>query len=258
MEPILNSAIKEEIRVRCEKNMVNQVKLAESDRNTALARCSSVWSWGLVACAALGFLLANVLGQAAFAIAGILMVVCLVMRTVMRRRIKKNSAEEIEKMRSSWEAQTRQEIGAYEAQLKQYCQKALKNSASIRPMADYVTDMFQRNIRQADSGPNVKYIEAELTYEVRRDGIYFSYEGDFFNALSEYNFDRQRFRNLTSDVECVGLSRALAIMTTKDLIDSYPPHYVVGDKIPLTHRDAMVTLHFKAVNPNFRTAKDIF
>lgn len=258
MDPILNSPMREGIRSNCERAMKNELDYAETERMSYLTSCGTPTKWAMIAGVGSAFLLVNVIGVAAFAIALVICVTAVIVEQVRKAKIRKLSRERIANIRSDWEQKTVQQIEAYNNQVKQYSQKALKNSASIQPMADHVTDMFKRMISHANSASNVKYIETDFTYEVKKSEIVFYYDSDYSNPRSSYNFDTNRYRNLNSDVECEGLARALSVMTTRSVIASYPPHYVVGDKIPLDHIDARVTLHFKAVNKNFQTAKDIF
>ena len=50
-------------------------------------------------------------------------------------------------------------------------------------------------------------------YRVVKTGILYSYQSRYINPPDDFNFEKERFRNLKSDTECEGLARALAKMT---------------------------------------------
>ena len=114
--------------------------------------------------------------------------------------------------------------------------------------------MFQRMISHADSGSNMRFVETDFTYQVVRTGIMYSYQSRYTNPQDDFNFDKQRFRNLNSDTECEGLAQALAKLTIRRMNKLYP----TLSSINVGHVDAEVILHFKMPNSNFVNATDIF
>lgn len=99
------------------------------------------------------------------------------------------------------DVQTQQEISAYDRDVKMYAQKVMAKAESIAPMVDHVVNMFQRMISHADSGAHMKFIEADFTYEVVTSGIKYSYQSRYTNPQDDYNFNRERYRDLSSREE---------------------------------------------------------
>ena len=149
---------------------------------------------------------------------------------------------------------TQQEIEAYERDVKMYAQKVMAKSQSVAPMVDHVVNMFQRMISHADAGAHMKFIEADFTYHVVTDGIKYSYQSRYSNPQDDYNFNRERYRDLTMPAECEGLAQALAKLVINKMKSIYPANSI---NISLSHNDAQVTLHFKGANKNFVPARDI-
>lgn len=150
---------------------------------------------------------------------------------------------------------TQKEITEYDCEVKQYSQQILKNQMNFKGMVDHTLSMFQRMVSHVDAGSNKKFVEGDFTYEVTREGIIYSYQSAYTNSQDDYNFDKQRYRNLKSASECEGLARALAKLTKSRIERLYPENTII---IKVSHVDARVTLHFKEANKNFVPAKDIF
>lgn len=149
---------------------------------------------------------------------------------------------------------TTQEINAYDAEVKMYSQKILKNAESISPMVDHVVNMFQRMISHADAGAHMRFVETDFTYQVLTSGINYSYQSRYTNPQDDYNFNKERYRDLKSDAECEGLAQALAKLSISKLKTLYPANSVTTS---VSHIDAKVTIHFKGANANFIPARDI-
>ena len=77
---------------------------------------------------------------------------------------------------------------------------------------------------------------------------------NYSNPKDDFNFNRERFRDLKTDAECEGLAQALARMTYSKMKKRYPPNSM---EINIDHMDAKVTMHFQGANKNFVPAKDI-
>ena len=151
--------------------------------------------------------------------------------------------------------QTLRQINAYDAEVKQYTQKVLGNRDTIKPMVDHVTNMFQRMVSHADAGAHKRFIEADFIYTVSKTGISYSYQSSYINPQDDYNFNRERYRDLKSDPECEGLAQALAKLTIQKMKSLYPANSITS--ISVDHNDACVTMHFKGANKNFIPARDI-
>ena len=138
--------------------------------------------------------------------------------------------------------------------VKMYAQKVMAKSESIAPMVEHVVGMFQRMISHADAGAHMKFIEADFTYQVINSGIKYSYQSRYTNPQDDYDFNKERYRDLNSPAECEGLAQALAKLVINKMKSIYPPNSI---NISLNHNDAQVTLHFKGANKNFVPARDI-
>lgn len=171
-----------------------------------------------------------------------------------KQRLQDAANNEIRQEYMRADQRTQQEIAAYERDVKMYAQKVLGKSESIAPMVDHVVSMFQRMISHADAGAHMRFIEADFTYQVINTGIKYSYQSRYTNPQDDYNFNKERYRDLNSPAECEGLAQALAKLTINKMKSIYPPNSI---NISLSHNDAQVTLHFKGANKNFVPARDI-
>ena len=174
---------------------------------------------------------------------------------VIKRRMEDEAENEIREAFNEADRLTVQQINAYDYEVKQYCQRVLQKEDAITSMVQHNTDMFQRMVSHADAGSNMRFVESDFTFKVQRTGIMYSYQSRYTNPQDDYNFDKQRFRNLSSDSECEGLAQALAKLTIKKMMSLYPPNSL---HITVDHIDAEVTMHYKAANKNFVAARDIF
>lgn len=171
-----------------------------------------------------------------------------------KRRLQGIADNEIRQEYVFADQRTQQEIEAYDSDVKMYAQKVLKKADSIVPMVDHVVSMFQRMVSHADAGAHMKFVEADFTYQVTNSGIKYSYQSRYTNPQDDYNFNKERYRDLTTPAECEGLAQALAKLVINKMKSIYPPNSI---NISLNHNDAQVTLHFKGANKNFVPARDI-
>lgn len=176
-------------------------------------------------------------------------------KDVEKRRLENEAEREIQEAYNEADKLTVQQINAYDNEVKQYCQRILQKASTIDSMVQHNTDMFQRMVSHADAGSNMRFVESDFTYSVLNTGIMYSYKSGYTNPQDNYNFDKQRFRNLNSNTECEGLAQALAKLTIKKMMTLYPPNSL---HITVSHVDAQVTMHYKAANKNFVAARDIF
>ncbi len=169
-------------------------------------------------------------------------------------KINNDASVQIRNLYAEADRITMQQIRQYENEVNTYHKKVLNNASTVKEMVDYVTTMFQRMVSHADTSAHKKFIETDFTYVVRKTGISFNYQSTYTNPQDDYNFEKQRFRDLHTDAECEGLAQALAIMTIKQMKSIYPPNSL---SITVSHNDAAVTLHYKSANKNFVVARDI-
>lgn len=171
------------------------------------------------------------------------------------QQLRSNAASQIRAIYTDADRKTQQEIDRYDDEVNRNCQIILKSPDLSETMVDYSVNMFQRIISHADSASNRKFVEASFTYSVDKYGISYRYQSTYSNPLDEFNFDKQRYRNLSTQEECEGLARAIAKMTISKMKKLYPPNSM---HITVSHIDAMVTLHFKAANKKYVPPRDIF
>lgn len=169
-------------------------------------------------------------------------------------KIENDTAVQIRNIYAEADRRTMQQIRQYESEVDTYHKKVLNNASTIKEMVDHVTMMFQRMVSHADASAHKKFIETDFTYVVRKTGISYNYQSNYTNPQDDYNFEKQRFRDLHTDAECEGLAQALAKMTIKQMKSNYPPNSL---SISVSHNDAAVTMHFKSANKNFVVARDI-
>lgn len=171
-----------------------------------------------------------------------------------KKDLETHAISNIQNSYDAADAKTQREIQVYDEEVRQNCQRILKNPSGISSMVDYVVMMFQRMVSHADAGAHMKFVEADFTYIVRINGISFKYQSNYTNPQDDFNFNKERYRDLKTDAECEGLAQVLAKQTIQRMKSMAPPNSL---NITVSHNDAEVTLHYKAANKNFVVARDI-
>ncbi len=171
------------------------------------------------------------------------------------QQLKNNAANQIRAAYAEADRRTQQEIDQYDTEVKRNCQLILKKQDVFKAMVDHVVNMFQRMVSHADSASNRKFVETDFTYKVELYGICYKYQSTYSNPKDDFNFDKERYRNLTTKEECEGLAQAIARMVMSQMKNLYPPNSLT---LSIEHTDAEVTLHFKAANKNYVPPRDIY
>lgn len=169
----------------------------------------------------------------------------------MRQHIKDVEAE----IYSEVDENVKKKLESYHRNVNQVVQKVSANPSNIDPMVDHSVEMFKRMISHADSDSSKKFIECNFTYVVTVTDIKYLYDSDYTNPRDDFNFEKQRFRNLQYDYECEGFALALAQAVSNKMKSLYPPNTL---NMSTSNVDAKVTIKFKAPNDNFVVARDIF
>lgn len=183
-----------------------------------------------------------------------------------KRHIQREADDEINKLRQKTsneiraayadaDRRTQQDIDRYDSEVKQNCQAILKKPDAFKAMVDHSVMMFERMISHADSASNRKFVETDFTYKVEVYGICYKYQSTYSNPKDDFNFDRQRYRNLNTREECEGLAQAIAKMIISKMKSKFPPNSLT---ITVSHIDAEVTMRFKSANKNYVPPRDIF
>ena len=270
MNPITNSTIKEQMRQRNESMAQNRESQIRSQLTADLNRLSYKGRYNFSPFGIGGGILGVILALSGVGFTGIILgfAIGACAWFALNQSVKtSNDNIDAEKQRLHDAAnnnirqeyikadqRTQQEITAYERNVKMYAQKVLTKAECISPMVDHVVNMFQRMISHADAGAHMRFIEADFTYQVITGGIKYSYQSRYTNPQDDYNFNKERYRDLSTPAECEGLAQALAKLTINKMKSIYPPNSI---NISLSHNDAQVTLHFKGANKNFVPARDI-
>lgn len=272
MNQITNSPIKEAMRQQNENEARNREYQIRNKLNADISQIvyKNKFPGGVCAALGIGFgILGAVIGKSftGFVVGAVVgFVIYILLNTVWvngqnsnadarKRNLEDEAEREIQRAYNEADQRTVQQINAYDAEVKQYCQRILQKADTITAMVQHNTDMFQRMVSHADAGSNMRFVESDFTYTVTLAGITYSYQSRYTNPQDDFNFDKQRFRNLNRDTECEGLAQALAKLTVKKMMSLYPPNSL---HITVSHIDAQVTLHYKAANKNFVAARDIF
>ncbi len=170
-------------------------------------------------------------------------------------KLRQKAANEIRVAYAEADRKTQQDIARYDAKVKKNCQSILQKPDAFKLMVDYTVKMFERMVSHADSASNRKFVETDLTYKVEVYGICYKYQSSYSNPKDDFNFDRERYRNLNTREECEGLAQAIAKMTISKMKSKFPPNSLT---ITVAHIDAEVTMHFKSANKNYVPPRDIF
>ena len=267
MNPITNSEVKERFRLRNEADARNTENAIRQNLNYNLSQLQYQSCFGDKLKSFAGnhiilTLIAIVVTWGAALVIGL--IVFFVSRSSTKnynneidnkkRTLQQQAENDIRRAYDEADRQTQREIAAYDAEVKSYSQKILRSPESISPMVEHATNMFQRMISHADSGAHIRFIESDFTYLVRNTGIVYSYQSNYTNPQDDYNFNKERYRDLKSDSECEGLAQALAKLIIAKMKALYPANSI---NITVSHMDARVTMHFKGANKNFVPARDI-
>lgn len=271
MNQITNSPIKEAMRQQNENDARNKEYQIRNKLNSDIAQivyknkfpgglCSGlVIGFGIagaiVGKSFTGFLVGAAIGVGIYVLLNVWVNSQNASAEAEKRRLTQEAENEIQRAYTEADQRTVQKINAYDNEVKQYCQRILQKSDTISSMVQHNTNMFQRMVSHADAGSNMRFVESDITFKVQTTGIMYSYQSRYTNPQDDYNFDKQRFRNLNSNTECEGLAQALAKLTIKKMMSLYPPNSL---HITVSHIDAEVTMHYKAANKNFVAARDIF
>lgn len=268
MGPITNSPVKERMRQKNLGEASAKEDWINSKLQTDLAQLrikpyfsGNVCLTLVIVCAVLGiatrigFLHGAVLGAVVYALLNAYRKYENKEAETKRNQLEISARQQIEEAFAEADRKTQMQIDRYDKDVKQYCGVILKKADTISPMVDRTTAMFQRMVSHADASSNKRFVEADFTFTVCMDSIKYSYQSRYTNPQDDFNFDKERFRNLTLETECEGLAQAIAKLTVKKMKGLYPPNSL---NITLDHSDAAVTLHFKAANKNFVAAVDIF
>ena len=270
MNPIQNSIYKENIRLKNEGIARNQEQSINYKLNTDINNLKPktsytsgpFWVIGIV----LGIIIAIVgggFGGFIIGVVGGLVLWGIANASVksfnqniedQKTNLRNKASSDIRAAYAEADRKTQNEINAYDSDVKKYSQTILKNAGNFNSMVDHQVMMFERMIFHADHGAHMRFVEADLIYTVNTYGITYSYNSKYTNTQDDYNFNRERYRDLKSTAECEGLAQALAKMTMAKMKKSHPANSM---NITVSHMDAQVTLHFKGANKNFVPARDI-
>ena len=174
-----------------------------------------------------------------------------------RKKIKNIEAyadKQIKQVDEEVKKQVENEIRAYDDNVKNTYLKIISTPANIDTMIDYSIQIFKRMISHADSDSNMKFIECNFKYIATTTEIKYWYDSEYTNPRDDFNFSKQRYRNLHYEYECEGLALALAQAVSNKMKTLYPPNTL---KITISNEDAKVVMNFKAPNENFVVARDI-
>ena len=206
-----------------------------------------------------GFVNSFVIGIIAFPIiGGIINAICdAVIYNKQKKRmdpLKAIAEKSVEDVDKETKERIRAEIESYDKNVKETFDKVISDPSNIDTMVDYSIEMFKRMISHADSDSNKRFIECNFTYVVTLNEIKYLYDSEYTNPRDDFNFEKQRYRNLHCDYEREGLALALAQIVSKSMKDLYPPNTI---NITIKNVDYKVTMAFKAPNEKFVVARDI-
>ena len=268
MNPITNSPVKEKMRLKNEEDARNREAQIHAALQSDIAALQikpyfsgMVCGVLVVVCALcglgfdIGFIAGAIFGAVVYGLLNLFRWYQNKEAESQKQQLRQKAEQLIRDAYAEADRKTQMQIDRYDKDVQQYCQTILRKADTISPMIERTTTMFQRMVSHADSGSNVRFVEADFTYTVNMFGIKYAYQSRYTNPQDDFNFDKERFRNLTLDTECEGLAQAIAKLTVKKMMGLYPPNSL---HITLSHVDAAVTLHFKAANKNFIAAVDIF
>ena len=169
--------------------------------------------------------------------------------------LEKEVDNEIRKVDEEVKKRIVEERESYDRNVKEVYQKVISNPSNIDPMVNYSIEMFKRMISHADSDSSRRFIECNFVYVVTANEIKYLYNSMYTNPRDDFNFEKQRYRNLHYDYECERLALALAQAVANKMKMSYPPNTL---DITIRNVESKVTISFKAPNENFVVARDIF
>lgn len=270
MNPITNSVVKEKIRQKHHNAAVQtEQQLRErmnNDINSLVPKKKADIKVFLIAGAVVGGIIGVAVGVIDVIIVGLIIgFIAFIASSISisnynkelkqkKIRIKDETEKKIRANYDEADQKTMDEIARYKNEVNKYVKVIRAKSSEFDKMVNHTIDMFERMISHSDHGAHKRFVEADLIYEVSTSGIKYIYNSNYSNPKDDFNFNRERFRDLKTDAECEGLAQALARMTYSKMKKRYPPNSM---EINIDHMDAKVTMHFQGANKNFVPAKDI-
>ena len=188
-----------------------------------------------------------------------------VIPALSRRRMEKYNAkldqqvqqlqtEAEEKIRQAYELSAQvssQQSAAFEQEVTLRFKRVLSNPNAIAPMTEYLRERLELQISKANAGPSIPYIEADLSYTVKRDRIVIPVN-EYYN--DSFNLTANHFQRLNSEVECDALAMALAVLVDADMKTLYPS---ASFEIQASRTGSEVVLHYCEKNQQYVPLRSI-
>lgn len=121
-------------------------------------------------------------------------------------------------------------------------------------MVDKTVSMFERMISHADNGTNMRFVEAELQFQVTNTGIQYNFTSAYTNSRDDFNFNKERYRDLSTPIECEGLAGAVTKLTREKMTQIHGKNVCLID---INRNDALVALRHKGANLRFIPVRPI-
>lgn len=260
MNPITNSNIKEGFRIANEEAASRKIDAINIKANEDIAKLKykklDYGNWGCIG-AIIGVFTMGI-GFAVLTIAYFIFKASVTSYNeeidAMKKKIRDDADADIRRVKREADQKTQREIKAYDEEVKLFAKRIMTKAQALTPMLNHVTMMFERMVSHADKGSHMRFIETDFIYEVTKTRIAYYYQSTYSNDKDDYDFDKNRYKPLTKDTECEGLSQVIARLSIKQMQLKYPPNSL---NVKVEHNDAKVTIHFRVANPNFINSTSI-
>jgi len=133
--------------------------------------------------------------------------------------------------------------------------KLVTAPAAMKGMVDFAYNEFKKRDNGMDKGVHVALIEYSIEYKVNRDRITFYYESKYSNPLSDFVFEENNYKLLTSDAQCCAV--ALVLGQTLYLRLKNDPVYEMAD-ISAGGDYSLIKFRISYPNPNHTEAISLF
>ncbi len=133
--------------------------------------------------------------------------------------------------------------------------KLVTAPAAMDRMVKFTYDEFKKRDAGMDKGVQVALIEYSIQYKVNKDRITYYYESNYTNPLSDYVFEDNNYKLLTTDAQCCAVALVLG-QSLYHMLKS-DPVYEMAD-ITATGDYSLIKFKISYPNPDHTEATSLF
>ncbi len=178
---------------------------------------------------------------------------------LMEQHIKEDTA----KVLSNAEREKKEQIKAYDAQVKSFMEKLSANPKPLMPLLRYSYDRFEEAKAECEkkAGTFEQFIRFDFTVNVNTDAINYRYYQNAINVKTEtkaqasFEFLTYHIHKLQTSQEREAVASMLCYVLRNRMETDYGKH---NPSIKMKHDDAIFTIRFEMINPQFIPNTSLF